>query len=352
MPPAPVVVGAGLAGLTFALAALRHDLEVTVQDERAELGGGAALTLWPNALAALDHVGWGDAVRDLGEPVAGGGVRRADGAWVRRLDPSATVRALGEPLRVVDRGELQSLLLAAVGRDRVRLGVRAQSPEGDLVVGADGYRSVVARHLDPSMSETYAGYVAWRGVAPLAVDPALAGVVWGERGEAGVMPMRGGRTYWFVTSAGAEDQIGPPAAHWPDPLPDLVAATGREAILRHPMYDRTMPRRWHDGRCVVIGDAAHAMQPGLGQGGCTAIEDAVVLADLLAATDPVTAFTQFERRRRRRVAPIVRAARTAGDTLHSSRGRLLAPVARRVPQPLVLAALRRVAGRSAWEAAA
>lgn len=352
------VVGAGLAGLTFAAAARARGIDVQVRDERPALGGGAALTLWPNALAALDQVGLGDAVRSIGAPVGGGVIRQADGALVRRIDPVAMVRALGEPLRAVDRGELQAVLLdAATGGEpsAVLLDAGVTDPRdvpGDLVVGADGYRSVVARHLDPAITERPAGYVAWRGVADLQVDPSLAGVVWGQRAEAGVVPMTGGRTYWFVTRAGEAEVWRPDTSLWPDPLPALIAATPASSVLQHTMLERDRPRRWHDGRHVVVGDAAHAMQPGLGQGGCTAIEDAIVLADLVAdaveAGRPLAAaLSAYARRRRRRVVPMARAADTSGRLLHGPWSPWLQPAARRVPEPLLLASLARVASRDA-----
>lgn len=342
-----MVVGAGLAGLTFAVAMRRAGLDVEVRDERGWLGGGAGLTIWPNALAALDALELGDAVRDLGEPVASAVIRRADGSLVRHLDPVATVRALGEPARVVDRGELQVLLAEHAGPVTLDAGVTDPSTiDADFVVGADGFRSAVARHLDPSLGERPAGYVAWRGVAPIAVDPSFAGVVWGDRAEAGVMPMTGGRTYWFATRAGGADVWRPDADLWPAPVPELIAATPASSVLQHEMLDRDQPRHWFDDRCVVIGDAAHAMQPGLGQGGCLAIEDAVVLASLWAQHGGGQAtFATFERLRRRRVTAAVRMSRVAGRVLHGRSGRALATVARRTPEPIAMRAAARFASR-------
>jgi len=342
-----VVVGAGLAGLTFAAAMRRHGLDVEVRDERRSLGGGAGLTIWPNALAALDAIGLGDAVRDIGEPAAAAVIRRADGSLVRRLDPVAVVRALGEPARVVDRGELQLVIAEHAGPVTLDAGVADPGTiDADLVVGADGFRSAVARHLDPRLGERRAGYVAWRGVAPIAVDPSLAGVVWGASAEAGIAPMTGGRTYWFATRAGSAEVWRPDADLWPDPLPELIAATPAASVLQHEMLDRDQPRRWFDRRHVVIGDAAHAMQPGLGQGGCLAIEDAVVLADLWARRGGGSStFAAFERLRRPRATAALRASRSAGRLLHGPAGRAVATVARRTPEPLAMRAAARFASR-------
>lgn len=376
-----LVAGAGLAGLTFAsaLERLGADVEVELVDERPALGGGAAITLAPNALAALDHVGLGDVVRDLGAPADAGTVRRPGGSTIRSLDATRTARLLGEPVRVVDRGELQSALRADLDRATVWLGsplVRVHRPlpgrvvadladgdrlEADALVGADGFRSAVARALDPQVTATYAGCTAWRGVAATPVDPALHGVVWGDRCEAGVAPMTGGRTYWFATVVAPFDRSEDPdlfgpvrerLLSWGDPWPALLAASvdpGAPIGLQ----DRTGPRRWASGDVVVIGDAAHPMQPALGQGGAQAIVDAVLLAGLLARRPerPAEVFATFERERRRRVRPVVAASARALHAIHGERpvDRVARRAAELVPQAVLEQVLRRIASRAAWE---
>ncbi|RYJ06494.1 MAG: hypothetical protein EON52_06065 [Actinomycetales bacterium] len=195
------VVGAGLAGLTFALAAERHGLEVELRDERPALGGGAALTLWPRALDRLEGLGLAAVLDELGEPAPTASVRRPDGRVVQNPRPAAVERALSGVPRVFDRGDLQ-LALAERVRGPIRLG-QALLPDVDLpgavVVGADGWRSVVARRLDHRLVERPTGHVAYRGVVHGVVDPREHGIVWGPGMEAGIAPMRGGRTYWFAT---------------------------------------------------------------------------------------------------------------------------------------------------------
>lgn len=378
-----LVAGAGLAGLTFAAALerLRAGTEVELVDERTALGGGAAITLAPNALAALDHVGLGDVVRRLGAPADAGTVRRPDGSVIRSLDAARTARLLGEPVRVVDRGELQEALRERLADASVRLGspvVRVRRPlpgrvvvdlgdgerlEADALVGADGFRSAVARALDPRVEATYAGCTAWRGVAATSVDPSLHGVVWGDRCEAGVAPMTDGRTYWFATTVAPPDRSEDPGLFgpvrerllaWGDPWPALLAASG-EVGAPIGLQDRTGPRRWASGEVVVIGDAAHPMQPALGQGGAQAIVDAVLLAALLTsrADRPAEAFVTFARARRRRVRPVVAASARALHAIHGDRlvDRLARRAAEAVPQPLLEQALRRVASSEAWRSA-
>ncbi len=301
-----VVVGAGIAGLASAVALQRRGHDVRVFEERTDTSTGAAISIWPNALAALDHIGVGDAVRQAGGRVTAGALRWRDGSWLRHPTTERLVAALGEPLVVVQRSVLRDILAAALTPGTVEYGVTvtalAAAPDDvriDLsdgtvrtacaVVGADGTRSVVARHLNGRLRDRYAGYTAWRGVADCAMDPQLAGETLGPGVQIGHVPMGPDRTYWFATERAPEGRESPDGelpylqqklADWPTPIPALLAATAPGNVLRNDLYDRSRARHWARGAVVLVGDAAHPMRPHLGQGGCQALEDAAILANV------------------------------------------------------------------------
>ena len=190
-----VVAGAGIAGLATAVALQRRGRSVRVLEQRADAAGlaeGAGISIWPNALAALDELGLGDVVRAAGGRVTAGAVRWQDGTWVRHPSAERLVTALGEPLVVIQRGRLRNILADAMAPGTVRHGtavhgviatadgVRLQLSDDTRIdaaalVGADGTHSTVARHLNGRLVDTYAGYTAWRGVADYALDGDLAG---------------------------------------------------------------------------------------------------------------------------------------------------------------------------------
>lgn len=336
-----VIAGAGIAGLALA-AGLRHAgarWSCLLLEERPALGStGGAITLWPAALAALDRIGVGAEVRALGHRVGAGSVRTRTGRPLRTLDAARTAAALGEPLLAVRRGELVEALHAAAGPAVLRYdvavlgfehapaGVRVLTGTGEVeaaaLVGSDGYRSRVARTLQPGLAESYSGFPAWRGIA--RADGLEAGQLWGGRQEFGVVPLGRGEAYWFATVR--EPAGGVPAADptdelahlraafagWPDPVRRVLDATDPATVSRNDVMDRAPLRRWRDGPVVVIGDAAHPMRPHLGQGGCQALLDAATLAELLSLpTGPDEAFAAFEARRRRTAGRVVRASRAA-----------------------------------------
>lgn len=373
-----VVVGAGIAGLATAVALRRCGHDVTVIEERTDTSSGSGISIWPNALAALDCIGVGDAVRQAGGRVTAGALRWRDGSWLRHPQTERLVTALGEPLVVVQRSVLRDILTAALTPDTVEYGLsaiglvasadgmRVELSDGSAraaraVVGADGTRSVVARHLNGRLTHRYAGYTAWRGVASCAMDPAFAGETLGPAVQTGHVPMGPDRTYWFTTERAPEGHQSPDGelaylqeklAGWPEPIPSVLAATARADVLRNDLYDRSRAGCWARGNAVLVGDAAHPMRPHLGQGGCQALEDAAVLAACVrAAADLSTAFSRFAAIRRKRVTAIVREAALIGRVINLRPAFLSAAAARAtvlVPEGALTRHLASVAARSAF----
>jgi 2-polyprenyl-6-methoxyphenol hydroxylase-like FAD-dependent oxidoreductase len=373
-----VVIGAGIAGLACAAALQRCGHDVAVVEERTDTSTGAGISIWPNTLAALDHIGLGDSVRQAGGRITAGALRWRDGSWLRRPTPERVVKALGEPLVVLRRSVLRDILTAALRPGTVEYGLGATGVvdsankvritlsdstirTADAVVGADGTRSLVARHLNGPLVDRYTGYVAWRGVARCAMDPDLAGETLGPGVETGHVPMGPDHTYWFATERGPRGRQAPDGelsylqtkfADWPEPMPTLLAATPPTDVLRNDLYDRTPARRWARGAIVLVGDAAHPMRPHLGQGGCQALEDAVILAAFVGQSpDLPTAFARFAAFRRPRVRSLVRESALVGRIVNL-RPALLSSAASRasvlIPEAVLTRHLASVAARSAF----
>ncbi|MGW7414733.1 FAD-dependent monooxygenase [Streptomyces sp. NPDC054863] len=304
-----VVVGSGIGGLTAALALHRRGWQVTVLERAAALEPvGAGIGLAPNALRALDVVGLGASIRDLAAWQGEGGMRAPGGRWLSRTDSSAAVERFGDPLVLVHRATLVDVLSAPLPEGTIRTGTAAElvdpgvvdgrpavvrTPDGDieaeLVVGADGIRSGVRGALYPEHpGAAYAGFTTWRVVVPAPAEPFAPHETWGRGRLWGTQPLKDGRVYAYAAAAapaGGHSADGEKAellrryGDWHHPVPEIVAAATEDQVLRHDVHHMTTPLpAYHRGRTVLIGDAAHAMCPTMGQGGNQAIEDGIVLA--------------------------------------------------------------------------
>ncbi len=336
-----IIVGCGLAGLASAIALRRGGHDVSVYERAAELTEvGAGISLWANALRALDAIGAGDAVRAVAQPL-GVSEFRADRGYRRLMTMTAeqNERVSGlRPLLVMTHraelvGTLAALLPAGVakfghectGVDNLADGPVVRFANGhedraDVLIGADGIRSIVRPAIfGPEPPPRYAGYTCWRGVCPRppTLSVGYTGEWWGRGRRAGIMTLPGDRVYWFATlnhpsgghAADEKALVMDAFRGWAAPWPQIVESTSGTAIIRGDIVDRPPRRGWSVGRTCLIGDAAHSTTPNLGQGGCMAIEDAVVLARRLSrGGDAAAALADFaaEAIRERRSSPIAR----------------------------------------------
>ncbi|MEU6786740.1 FAD-dependent monooxygenase [Nonomuraea angiospora] len=192
----------------------------------------------------------------------------------------------------------------------------------DLVVGADGIRSRVRRQGWPeARAPRYAGCTAWRAVTePLGGRGAEGAMFWGRGERFGFAALPGGRFYCFAAArtpeGGEEDAYAGLVRRfggWPDPVPEMLAAVPEDAVLRHDVYAMPPLATYVRGRVALLGDAAHAMDPALGQGAGMALEDAVTLAACLRADRDVdVALARYDRVRRPRTQAIVRRSALLG----------------------------------------
>ncbi|MEI8407025.1 MULTISPECIES: FAD-dependent monooxygenase [unclassified Kribbella] len=336
-----LIVGAGIGGLAAAVGLRRIGWSVTVLERApiiAEVGAG--LTLWPNAERALDALGLDVGPRTI-PTISRGNVRTPTGRWLRHSHPNDVgVLAIHRAdLHDVLRKELPDAALhtdaevvsvSPKGAVVCRTAGEEHDLTGDLVIAADGVNSITRRSLwsgDPVFQHRS----VWRGVTPSeSVWPVQESLTLGRGVQVGVLPLPDERVYWFVmVNADRPNQLYADdrrevlnrVGDWHQPIPALIANTPEDQVLHNDIVDIDPLPTYVNDRVVLLGDAAHAMPPDLGQGACQAIEDAVVLAACLASGDVTDGLRRYDEQRRGRIRPMAEAAR-ASVRRTSNTGRL------------------------------
>ncbi|MBF8190325.1 FAD-dependent monooxygenase [Nonomuraea sp. K274] len=365
-----LVAGGGIAGTASAIALRKAGIDAVVHEayDRTADDAGAFLTLAPNALDALRALDLD--ISGLGFDTPGITITSGSGRRLGELSYSLD----GVASRTVKRADLYRFLRdqdvrieygkRLAGAVRTGDGVRAtfadgSVAEGDLLIGADGLRSTTRRIIDPAAPGTrytgllnIGGYA--RGVAT-GSEPGMMRAVFGRRCFFVYTAHPDGEVWWAANPA-QPTELTPAelAGITPDewrarlsalfardrgPALDLIAATG-EMLTGWSTYDVPGVPVWHRDRMIVIGDAAHATAPSIGQGAAMAVEDAVVLAKCLRDGPGVAAaFTAYERLRRQRVERVVRQGNRTGGW------KALNPLAR-VPRDVIMSLAMKHAART------
>jgi 2-polyprenyl-6-methoxyphenol hydroxylase-like FAD-dependent oxidoreductase len=318
------IIGGGIGGLSASLALRQFGFEPDVFEQAPELlEVGAAIAVWPNAMRLLQGLGIGETV------IQHSGIIEQIRWLTQNGRPLNQVRfqKTDAPAVALHRAELQSVLVRALPANSIHLGrvflgcrqegdvvrVRfadASTIECDLLIGADGLHSQVRTQLLDDGPPSLRGYTTWRGIADPAPRATVAGTaveIYGRGKRFGIGPVGQGRIGWWATvndqhrlrneemrrPTDGAGSTGVETAHpsprellrlfegWCEPVLELIQTTRPTSMVKNEVFDRPPTKTWGTGRMILLGDAVHPTTPNLGQGGCLAIEDAVVLARCL-----------------------------------------------------------------------
>ncbi|WP_213880814.1 FAD-dependent urate hydroxylase HpxO [Pseudomonas sp. dw_358] len=352
MPTSPsldiVIIGAGIGGLSAAIALQRHGHRVRLFDRVAQLTpAGAALSVWPNGVQVLEKFGLGSAIKAVSGDMQAMSYSTHQGDLLTRFSLAPLYAGVGQQACPVARTALQQLLLEACGEEHVTLGVSCDGVEStadgvdvlfsdgqrvkaDLVVAADGTHSRLRNFVSgQTITRQYCGYVNWNGRVDIADDlasPHEWAQFVGDGKRVSMMPMGNGQFYFFFDvplPAGSEnnrelyrEELRQHFDGWAAPVQRLIERLDVSNVSRVEIHDMAPIASFVRDRVVLLGDAAHPMAPDLGQGGCQAMEDAWVLAQCLNHGELDAALVHYDEARAERTAQIMRRARARSDITH------------------------------------
>lgn len=317
------IVGGGIGGLTTALALKQSGFDSEVFEQAPALHDvGAAIAIWPNAMRILERLNLADQVL-----VKAGMMKEI--RWVDQNGWLINSVSIPEtpPAVALHRADLQHILVQALPplhlahtlinhsqqHDKVTATfTNGRSIEANFLIGADGIHSHVRDQFLNDGDPVYRGYIVWRGISqttPSSIPPNTAIEIHGRGKRFGIGPVGLGRTGWWASANLSIDdthhELSRLFAGWYTPVLDLIEATPQSSILTTPAFDRPANKRWGTGRMTLLGDAIHPTTPNLGQGGCLAMEDAIVLARCFEKYGAVEeALRNYERHRCQRTKMI------------------------------------------------
>jgi 2-polyprenyl-6-methoxyphenol hydroxylase-like FAD-dependent oxidoreductase len=346
-----IIIGGGIGGAATALALSRAaGLEPVVYERTKALREvGAGIALWANATHVLKNLGLLEEAMRVGYLTTNYQFNSQRGKELVNV----AINGFELPSIGIHRAELHQLLWRNVPGEKFILGETFErferkgnqvhayfasglSVEGDALIGADGLRSRVRATILGDEPPTYRNFKTWRGLTdyiPSAYRPGYIQEFLGCGKGFGFMMLGLGKMYWYAAATAPEVQpdgaIGRKKElemmyqDWFPAIPELIAATDEGNILTTDLYDRPTKQPWSQQNITLLGDAAHPMLPTMGQGACTALEDAYVVAQCLQArSKPSIAFQQYESERFGRTKVIVEQSLQSGKM-----GELKNPVA-------------------------
>ncbi|MBV8885875.1 MAG: FAD-dependent urate hydroxylase HpxO [Chroococcidiopsidaceae cyanobacterium CP_BM_RX_35] len=345
-----IIIGAGMGGLVTGIALRQAGYDVEIYDRVNELRpAGAGISLWSNGVKVINRLGLSKEIARVGGQMERVAYYSNTGEKLTNFSLQPLIERVGQRPYPVARTDLQGMLLNEFGVENVQLNSKCvalkqdadsvtavfedgRQTTGDVLVAADGTHSRTRSYvLGHAVERRYVGYVNWNGLVPASEDLAPKNswdVYVGEHKRASMMPVGGDRFYFFFDVPLPKGTVSQPETYreelasffkgWAAPVQRLIQRLDPLKTNRVEIHDIEPLQTLVRGRVALLGDAGHSTAPDLGQGGCQAMEDALVLATYLQTTNVSVedALKRYEVTRKDRVADVITRARKRSNMTH------------------------------------
>ena len=340
------IIGGGIGGLTTAVALEQKGYTVNVYEQAKSIQSvGAGIVLANNAMQVYDKLGLRKQLEEAGHRITSLQVTDSNLKPLSSMETTYFEKKYKVKNIAIHRGELQQILVQALKKDTLKLGYQLKNIDqqnttvnlifhnsevvhSPLVVAADGQNSIVRNQLFSENKLRNAHQVCWRGVLDYTLPKDYQHVLteaWGKGDRIGFTQISTNQVYWFALksfkTSGEEfplAQINSYFTHFHPIAKDIIKATPMSNIHTAELTDLYPINNWHTTKVCLLGDAAHATTPNMGQGAGQSIEDAWILAECLHKYEPTKAFETYQQLRIKKAHQIVNTSWTLGKLAHLS----------------------------------
>jgi len=340
MPEPIAIIGGGIGGLTTALTLKQLGHPVSVYESASEIKPvGAGIVLANNAMQVFRKMGIQPQIEAAGNRVSSMNITDERFSTISALDLTRFEGKYGVYNVAIHRGELQKILAEELGFESIKLSKRLLRIERSedfalhfddtttercqFLVGADGINSVVRTELFTPSEIRDTGQACWRGICEMELpldDRHGAIEAWGKGRRFGYVQIAPDKVYWYAVVSEhlvGQENLSELFKSFHPQILNILESTPPDTIFFSQLKDLKPISKWQDKTVCLIGDAAHATTPNMGQGACQAIEDAYTIGQLLRKETPMEeAFSQYEKLRMKKAHRIVNTSWTLGKVAH------------------------------------
>ncbi len=340
------IIGAGIGGLTTALALEKKGYEMRIFEQAEKVKPvGAGIILANNAMQVYEKLGLRKVIEENGNPISSLNITKANLKALSKIDLSYFENKFKVKNIAIHRGVLQQILIDKLSSSKLKLnhklnkvientnGYSLEFKNGEKIqsstlLGADGLNSIVRKNLFLNNTIRNANQICWRGITEFSLPKQYRNELneaWGKSDRFGFVQIAENKVYWYALKSIRKNKeefninkIEDYFCKYDSVIKDIISSTKKEQINTAEISDLKPIYNWHKKKVCLIGDAAHAMTPNMGQGACQAIEDAYILSECLTKYETNIAFKEFQKLRLPKAHQVVKASWMVGKMAHLS----------------------------------